>query len=50
MQNNLRRHYLKSLKDLQINFTVNEKHIKGIRKEFEDVVREIKCRGNRTKE
>ena len=29
------------LKDLQINFTVNEKHIKGIRKEFEDVVEKL---------
>ena len=29
------------LKDLQINFTVNEKHIKSIRKEFEDVVEKL---------
>jgi len=29
------------LKDLQINFTVNEKHINGIRKEFEDVVEKL---------
>jgi len=29
------------LKDLQINFNVNEKHIKSIRKEFEDVVEKL---------
>ena len=29
------------LKDLQINFTVNEKHIDGIRKEFETVVEKL---------
>ena len=29
------------LKDLQINFTVNEKHIEGIRKEFGEVVEKL---------
>ena len=39
--NDFEKDFTTKLKDIQINFAVNEKHIEGIRKEFESVVEKL---------